>query len=193
MCLHDAIPTKHSLEETIEAAVESARSRTLLAWRGGIQSCETLMPQQLVCELISVVFPLLNLVLKDRQQQDRTRGHRTYGDRMILALPRVGTGFREQLHTLRIRINLTIALRCVGDGIRWLGGGGERDTNGLGGGADPPTSSSDGDLVEDFLFVKRNVCNNVRSTFSLTSPLERGRLVRDQSVETFAPKRGKED
>ena len=58
---------------------------------------------------------------------------------MILALPRVGTGFREQLHTLRIRINLTIMLRCVGDGIRWLGGGGERDTNGLGGGVDLPT------------------------------------------------------
>ena len=56
-----------------------------------------------------------------------------------------------------------------------------------------PTSSSDGDLIEDFLFVKRNVCNNVRSTFLLTSLLERGRLVRDQSVETFAPKRGKED
>ena len=76
----------------------------------------------------------------------------------------------------------------VGDDIRWVGSRGERDTDRFGGGADPPTSSGDGDLVDDLLVVKRNTCQNVRSTLPFTLPLGRGDLVRSGLIRAITHK-----
>lgn len=41
---HNAMPTEHSHEVAIKAAVESIRFRTRLAWKEGIEPRKALMP-----------------------------------------------------------------------------------------------------------------------------------------------------
>ena len=62
--------------------------------------------------------------------------------------------------------------------------------DGFGGDVNPPTSSGDVNFIYDFICVERNVCNDIRPTFSLTL-LSGGNLVRNRSVRTIAPISGK--
>ena len=75
--------------------------------------------------------------------------------------------------------------------IRTLKSRGKRDVDRLGGSVEAFLVSSDGNLLEELVFMERDISHDVGATLALGSPFRRGDLVVNQMVATTYKRRFK--